>query len=80
MEVFGPLILGLTALVLLAVASMRYGVDSRDGFRARNGELASWGIVWDTPPPERMPPGTVKAANERPSPPIMTLDSAPDPA
>ena len=50
MEELGSLFVALALLILLAVTSMRYGVDSRDGFRGRRGDLAPRGIVWDAPP------------------------------
>ena len=34
------------ALIVLAVTSMRYGVDSRDSFASKERELAARGIVW----------------------------------
>lgn len=34
------------ALILLAVTSMRYGVDSREAFASKERELAARGIVW----------------------------------
>ena len=36
-------------LILLAVTSMRYGVDSRDAFASKERELAARGIVWGGP-------------------------------
>ena len=41
------------ALILLAVTSMRYGVDSREGFASKEQNLAARGIVWDRSLPER---------------------------
>ena len=49
MEEHGSLFVGLALLILLAVTSMRFGVDSRDGFRGRRGEFVPIGIVWDVP-------------------------------
>ena len=37
----------LAALILLAVTSLRFGVDSRDGFRSAEHEMARRGFVWD---------------------------------
>jgi len=34
------------ALILLAVTSMRYGVDSREAFASKERELAARGIIW----------------------------------
>ena len=34
------LFVAVTTLILLAVTSMRYGVDSREGFGSKDGELA----------------------------------------
>lgn len=59
MEELGSLFVAIGLLILLAVTSMRHGVDSRDGFRGRKGDLASWSIVWDVPPST---PKAVKAA------------------
>jgi hypothetical protein len=38
------LFVAVAALILLAVTSMRYGVDSREGFASRERELAAHGI------------------------------------
>ena len=38
------LFVAIAALILLAVTSMRYGVDSRDGFASTERELAARGI------------------------------------
>ncbi len=39
------LFVAVAALILLAVTSMRYGVDSREGFASKERELARRGIV-----------------------------------
>jgi hypothetical protein len=39
------LFVAVAALILLAVTSMRFGADSRDGFAAKKREPASHGIV-----------------------------------
>jgi hypothetical protein len=36
------------ALVALAILSLRFGWDSRDGIRSREHELARQGMTWDT--------------------------------
>ena len=60
MEELGSLFVGVALLILLAAASLRYGVDSRDGFSGRKGELARGGILWDAstfaPSPPRPAP------------------------
>ena len=38
----------LAALILLAVTSMRYGVDSRDGFPTKEQEMGARGVTWST--------------------------------
>ena len=43
------LFVAVAALILLAVTSMRYGVDSRDGFTAKEREPAAGGIVSEGP-------------------------------
>ncbi len=43
------LFVAVAALILLAVMSMRYGVDSRDGFTSKDRELAARGIIWGEP-------------------------------
>jgi hypothetical protein len=43
------LFVAVAALILLAVTSMRYGVDSRDGFASKECELAARGIIWGGP-------------------------------
>ena len=43
------LFVAVTALILLAVMSMRYGVDSRDAFASKDRELAARGIIWGEP-------------------------------
>ena len=43
------LFVGLALLILLAVSSMRYGADSREGFAPKERRLAPRGIVWDVP-------------------------------
>ena len=40
------LIVALAALILLAVTSLRFGVDSRDGFPTKESDLAARGLVW----------------------------------
>jgi hypothetical protein len=40
------LFVAVSALILIAVTSMRFGVDSRDGFVSKERELAQRGIVW----------------------------------
>ncbi len=40
------LFIAIAMLILLAVTSMRYGVDSRDAFASKERELAARGIVW----------------------------------
>jgi hypothetical protein len=39
------LFVAVAALILLAVTSMRYGVDSREGYASKERELARRGIV-----------------------------------
>lgn len=39
------LFVAVAAVILLAVTSMRYGVDSREGFISKDSELASRGSV-----------------------------------
>ena len=43
------LFVAVAVLILLAVTSMRYGVDSRDGFASKERELAAQGIIWGEP-------------------------------
>jgi hypothetical protein len=43
----GILFIAAATLILLAVTSMRFGVDSRDAFASKERELAAHGIVWD---------------------------------
>lgn len=40
------LLVAVAALILLAVAAMRHGVDSREGFFTKERELAGRGLVW----------------------------------
>jgi hypothetical protein len=47
------LFVAVAALILLAVTSMRFGVDSRDGFASKERELAARGIIWGGPPTAR---------------------------
>ena len=49
------LFVAVAALILLAVTSMRYGVDSRDGFSAKEREMVARGIIWGRPLLERNP-------------------------
>ena len=42
-------------LILLAVTSMRFGVDSREGFPNKERDLASRSIIWIDPPRARDP-------------------------
>jgi hypothetical protein len=41
------LFVAVSALILIAVTSMRFGVDSREGFVAKERELARRGVIWD---------------------------------
>ena len=43
-------IVALAALILLAVTSLRFGVDSREGFPSKERELAARGLVWKSSP------------------------------
>ena len=45
MDISG-LFTAIAALVLLAVTSMRFDVDSRECFASKERELAARGIVW----------------------------------
>ena len=49
MEEVSGLFVAIALLILFAATSMRFGVDSRDGFRGRRGERVPQGIVWDVP-------------------------------
>lgn len=40
------LIAAVAMLALLAVASLRFGVDSRDGFHTKERDMADRGFVW----------------------------------
>lgn len=40
------LIAAIAMLGLLAVASLRYGVDSREGFPTKERDMATRGFVW----------------------------------
>jgi hypothetical protein len=37
----------IAALILLAVTSLRFGVDSRESFRSAEHDLARRGLVWE---------------------------------
>lgn len=54
------LFVAVAALILLAVTSMRFGVDSRDGFATSERELAARGIDWrgSRPRKNRQSPST----------------------
>ncbi len=39
--------LAIVAFIALGLLAMRYGYDSRDGFRSKEEELASHGFTWD---------------------------------
>ena len=41
------LFVAVSALILIAVTSMRFGVDSREGFASKERELVRRGLVWD---------------------------------
>ena len=47
------LFVAVSTLILIAVTSMRFGVDSREGFVSKERELARRGIVWDRSPATR---------------------------
>ena len=47
------LFVAIAALILLAVTSMRYGVDSRDGFASTERELAGRGVPRSGSPARR---------------------------
>ena len=51
------LFVAVSSLILIAVTSMRFGVDSREGFASQERELARRGIVWDRSltTPDRQP-------------------------
>ena len=62
------LFIGVALLILLAVTSLRYGVDSRDGFSTRRSDLAPRGILGEAPSVGRRPPAAVKVAETRAAP------------
>jgi hypothetical protein len=66
MEDVSSLFVGLTLMILFAVTSMRFGVDSRDGFRPRRGEIAPNGKIWDVPATTPRPQRTVRREDSRP--------------
>jgi hypothetical protein len=47
------LFVAVSALILIAVTSMRFGVDSREEFASKEQELARRGIIWDRSPAPR---------------------------
>ena len=47
------LFVAVSALILLAVTSVRFGVDSREEFASKDRELAQHGIVWERSPVTR---------------------------
>jgi hypothetical protein len=49
----GGLFTAIAALILLAVTSMRFGVDSRECFASKERELAARGFVWERSLPPR---------------------------
>jgi hypothetical protein len=58
------LFVAVTALVLLAVTSMRFGIDSREGFDSRERESASRGTVQTEPSAtRRRQPSTARRLN-----------------
>ncbi|MBA3450401.1 MAG: hypothetical protein H0T18_04230 [Chloroflexia bacterium] len=59
------LFIAVAMLILLAVTSMRYGVDSRDAFASKERELAARGIVWGGPRPARDVSGQPIALDSR---------------
>jgi hypothetical protein len=44
------LIVALAVPIILAATSLRFGVDSREGFPSKERELAARGLVWKTSP------------------------------
>ena len=44
------LVAALAALILLAVTSVHFGVDSQEGFPSKERELAARGLVWKSSP------------------------------
>ena len=67
MEEFSSLFVAIGLLILLAATSMRYGVDSRDGYRTRRGGLDASGIVWDVPSDAPKPVKAVPIDETRPA-------------
>ena len=60
------LIAAIGALVLLAVTSQRYGVDSRPGFPSKERELAGRGMTWrNSPARDRLMAREVSDARRR---------------
>jgi hypothetical protein len=47
------LFVAVSSLILIAVTSVRFGVDSREGFASKEREPAQGGIVWDRPAASR---------------------------
>jgi hypothetical protein len=77
MEELGSLFVALALLILLAVTSMRFGVDSREGFRGRRGGFVPLGIVWDVSPSRPRPAKAVPKEQRRlgPAPADCRLES-----
>jgi hypothetical protein len=51
----------IAALTLLAVTSMRFGVDSREAFASKERELAARGFVWERSLAPRVEVGSRKS-------------------
>jgi hypothetical protein len=55
------LFVAVSALILIAVTSMRFGVDSREGFASQERELISQGMVRAEPSATRRRRSSVRA-------------------
>ena len=80
MDPASTLFVGLALLILLAVTSLRYGVDSRDGFRSRRGAFAPRGIVRDDPSSSAKPVKAARSEDTRPGSASADCGLAPCPA
>lgn len=66
------LLIAVFAIAALGPLAIRFGHDSRDGYRSREHQLASYGVTWDERAHQAQLAAQVEAARPRPEPPART--------
>jgi hypothetical protein len=80
MEDVSSLFVALALMILFAVTSMRFGVDSRDGFRPRQSDLVPRDGAWHVQSAASQPHQAARDVTDRPASAPADCGLAPCPA